>query len=117
MVTRLEPGQVTQRCENCGNVVVLPLAMLAIGAGGDPNIIALPPCVLCGSREFLNRTVDNPGSHAAAVNRLHELLIGRGAFPPVLAGQIAALPAKQFPAAQEPFDVPTADKDPRLIGA
>jgi len=37
----------------------------------------MPPCV-CGAREFLCRTKDNPGNHAYFVNSLHEHLVKLG---------------------------------------
>lgn len=106
MITRIEAAQITQECENCKAVIVHLVAVLSIGAGGDPNMIALPPCSNCAAQEFLNRTVDNDGKHAEAVNSLHATLAAAAKFPVGMAARIAALPATRFTIGAVPFDVP-----------
>jgi hypothetical protein len=59
----------TQKCGKCGQERPLPQL---VDCEDDPNVKIAPPCEMCGAIECFIRTTDNPGEHAAIVNRLWE---------------------------------------------
>ncbi len=73
MLKKVNKTSIIQKCSNCFTQWYIQIDTLLAGVEGDPNIIMLPKCS-CGAQEFLNRSLDNPGSHAKLVNRLYKKL-------------------------------------------
>ncbi|MFV8750206.1 hypothetical protein ACNOYE_06620 [Nannocystaceae bacterium ST9] len=93
MLTNISVESIHQRCDACGATRELPRAGLRVGVESprDPNIIELPHCHQCGSREFLNRVVgtdpresSDGAEHRRAVNALHAALVAAGQAAPSL---------------------------------
>jgi len=76
MIKRISATQIEQECENCHALNLIGISDFETSKE-DRNIIRLPTCS-CGAIEFLNRTFDNSGKHARAVNSLYERLISLG---------------------------------------
>lgn len=92
MLLQVLKDSIEQRCDVCNARRELMLESLEAGVALDdpptpmnPNIIALPSCPHCGSREFLQRVastdpseVTETADHRRGVNALHAALVAAG---------------------------------------
>lgn len=83
MIKAINDQRLIMLCNECGRESVISLDALLAGTDRDPNTIVLS-CPDCPKQamEFLNRTWDNPGSHARLVNSLHARLVKAGKTTP-----------------------------------
>jgi hypothetical protein len=88
MLLHVDTTEIEHRCEACGARRRIPLTAMVAGVEtgtpprpGSPNIVALPACEQCLSREFWSRVAPRSGrvpEHARAVNALHAALVASG---------------------------------------
>jgi hypothetical protein len=83
-IKQLRNDSITQRCAKCGTERDIEFSDLEIGveidseAGfKDTNIIALPACVKCGSKEFLLRNWDKSNEPDTSGRLLHRKTVNR----------------------------------------
>ena len=96
MITQISSSSIRQTCAICQRQNLITISSLQVGSDRDERIIRLPGCS-CGAVEGLNRTFDNPGEHARAVNSLWEFLASLGKVNPNLASAVNAEKAQDKP--------------------
>jgi hypothetical protein len=103
MLLRIEIAEIEQRCDYCGATRTLPLNEIQAGVEAadppsplDPNVIGLPVCSACGSKEFLIRVARIASGadaatldHHRGVNALHAALVKSGRIAPTLVAYFA----------------------------